>query len=107
MLLNESTSKGDPKMLFIGVGGTRGWDAGRWNKARSRSRILLWVFRDVPLNRKKSTGGLFLGADQLNKEVLLLVTVSDNDVGMLVVLGTEWIFFGLPTEKRAGNSKKL
>ena len=63
--------------------------------------------RDVPLKRKKSTGGLFLGADQLNKEVLPLVTVSDTDVGVLEVLGTEWIFFGLPTEKGAGNRLEL
>lgn len=63
----------------------------------SRSRILLAVFRDIPLKRKKSTGGLFLGADQFIIELLHLVTGFVTVGGMLVVLGTEWIFFGLPT----------
>lgn len=57
------------------------------------------------MKRKKSTGGLFLGADQFNKEALPLVTVSVTDVGVLAVLGTEWIFFGLPTEKEDGNRR--
>lgn len=57
------------------------------------------------MKRKKSTGGLFLGADQFNKEALPLVTVSVTDVGALAVLGTEWIFFGLPTEKGAGKQR--
>lgn len=65
----------------------------------SRSRILLAVLRDIPLKRKKSTGGLFLGADQFIIELLHLVTGFVTDGGMLVVLGTEWIFFGLPTVK--------
>lgn len=107
ILLNESTSKGEPKMPLIGVGGVRGWEAGRWNNPKSRSRILLLVLRDVPLKRKKSTGGFFLGTDQFNKEVLPLVTVSVTDVGVLTVLGTECIFFGLPTEIRASNRKEL
>lgn len=59
------------------------------------------------MKRKKSTGGLFLGTDQFNKEALPLVTVSVTDVGVLAVLGTEWIFFGLPTEKGAGNREEL
>lgn len=29
MLLNESTSKGEPKMPLIGVGGATEWEAGR------------------------------------------------------------------------------
>lgn len=74
--------------------------------ARSRSRILRWVLRDVPLKRKKSTGGLFFGAHQL-KEVLPLIMWSDTAVGVLVVLGIEWIFLGLPTEEIASNRKEL
>lgn len=75
------------------------WDEGRWKKPRSRSFILLWVLREVPLKRKKSTGGLFRGADQFSEDVGLLVRVLVPDVGTVAVLGTEWIFFGLPTEK--------
>lgn len=52
----------------------------------------------MPLKRKKSTGGLFRGADQFNDDVELLVRVLVPDVGTVAVLGTEWIFFGLPTE---------
>lgn len=52
------------------------------------------------MKRKKSTGGLFLGADQFNMEVSLLVKVSVTDVGLPEILGTEWIFFGLPTKKK-------
>lgn len=59
------------------------------------------------MKRKKSTGGLFLGVDQFNKEALPLVTVSVTGVGVLAVLGTEWIFFGLPTEKGDGNREEL
>lgn len=59
------------------------------------------------MKRKKSTGGLFLGTDQFNKEVVPLVTVSVTDVGVLAVFGTEWIFFGLPTEKGASNREEL
>ena len=59
------------------------------------------------MKRKKSTGGLFLGAGQFNTELLLLVTVSVNDIGVLAVLVTEWIFFGLPTEKGDGNRGEL
>lgn len=45
--------------------------------------------------------------DQFNKEALPLVTVSVTGVGVLAVLGTEWIFFGLPTEKGDGNREEL
>lgn len=99
MLLNESPSKGEPKIPLRGIWVADRWDEGRWKNPRSRSLILLWVLRDVPLKRKKSTGGLFRGADQLSGEVVLLVRVPVPDVGTVAVLGTEWIFFGLPTEK--------
>jgi len=56
---------------------------------------------NVPLKRKKSTGGLFLGMDQFSKELLTFVTVSVTEVDKLAVFGTKWIFFGLPTKKRA------
>lgn len=59
------------------------------------------------MNRKKSTGGLFLGTDQFNREALPLVAVSVTDVGVLAVLGTEWTFFGLPTGKEAGSREEL
>lgn len=75
-------------MPLIGAGGRRGWEEGRWNKPKSRSRILLWVLRDVPLKRKKSTGGLFLGADQFNRDGMFFVTVSVTEVDALLVLGT-------------------
>lgn len=39
-------------------------------------------------------------------EVLFLVRVSVTDVSVLAVLGTEWIFFGLPTEKGDGNREE-
>lgn len=97
MLLNESPSKGDPKMPLTGIWGTREWERGREKSAMSRSRILLVVLRDIPLKRKKSTGGLFLGAGQFIIALLHLVTGFVTVGDMLVVLGTEWIFFGLPT----------
>lgn len=75
------------------------WDDGRWKNPKSRSLILLWVLREVPLKRKKSTGGLFRGADQFSEDAVLLVRVLVPDVGTVAVLATEWIFFGLPTEK--------
>lgn len=59
------------------------------------------------MKRKKSTGGLFLGADQFSVEVLLLVRVLVPDVGVLAVLGTAWIFFGLPTEKGRWQSHSI
>lgn len=59
------------------------------------------------MKRKKSTGGLFLGADQLNKDVFPFIRESGADVGALAVLGTEWIFFGRPTEKRAERREEL
>lgn len=99
MLLNESPSKGDPKMPVTGIWGTREWEAGRLKNPMSRSRILLAVLRDIPLKRKKSTGGLFLGADQFIIALLHLLTGFVTVGGILVVLGTEWIFLGLPTEK--------
>lgn len=99
ILLNESPSKGEPNIPLKGIGGMGRWDEGRWKKPRSRSFILLWVLREVPLKRKKSTGGLFRGADQFSEDVGLLVRVLVPDVGTVAVLGTEWIFFGLPTEK--------
>lgn len=33
-------------------------------------------------------------------EVLHLVKVSVTDIGLPEILGTEWIFFGLPTKKK-------
>lgn len=86
-------------MPLTGIWGMREWETGRWKNPTSRSRILLAVLRDIPLKRKKSTGGLFLGADQFIIELLHLVTGFVTDGRMLVVLGTEWIFFGLPTVK--------
>lgn len=105
MLLNESPSKGEPKMPLMGIGGASRWEAGRWNSPESRSRTLRWVLRDVPLKRKKSTGGLFRGADQLNKEALPLIEGSAADVGALDVSGTERTFFGLPTGKEESYSQ--
>lgn len=99
MLLKESPSKGDPKMPLTGIWGTREWEAGRLKNPMSRSRILLAVFRDIPLKRKKSTGGLFLGVDQFIIALLHLATGFVTVEAVLVVLGTEWIFFGLPTGK--------
>lgn len=76
-------------MLLIGVDGARECKAGRWNNPKSRSLIFFWAFRDVPLKRKKSTGGLFLGTDQVIKELLPFVTVSVAEVGGLAVFGKE------------------
>lgn len=59
------------------------------------------------MKRKKSTGGLFLGTHQFSMEELPFVMVSVTDVGVLVVLGTECIFFGLPTVKGASTRGKL
>lgn len=99
-------------MPLTGIWGTREWETGREKKPMSRSRILLAVLRDIPLKRKKSTGGLFLGAGQFIIALLHLVTGFVTVGGMLVVLGTEWIFFGLPTVKekvteRSYNQSKL
>lgn len=109
MLLNESTWKEEElKMPLRGVGGARECGAGQWNTPRSRSLMRRWDFLDVPLNRKKSTGGLFLLAtlaltedNQVDEEVLPLVVFSaDADVDDAGFLVSERIFLGRPTGER-------